>query len=174
MPDSVLTLIPNGGSEGWDRMGLGYDSLPIQFTPLNAGSTAGKSVMFSLTDAAVAGDISKIVIAYRVAASEAYGASSTVRGKTNTDGTDYETAPLVRAEADATWYYVDVTTNPATGLAWTWTDIDSLSSGIRVNVNYGGWLNLHQFKILVYYDPGVYEEESDVGGNVGISPGMIM
>ena len=155
-------------------MGLGYDGTPIGFNVYNAGGTAGKSVMFSLTDAAVAGDISKISISYRVAASEMYGASSTVRGKTNTDGTDYETAPIVRAEADPTWYYVDVATNPATGLAWTWDDIDSLSAGIRVNVNYGGWLNLYQFKILVYYDPGIYEEDSDAGGNVGISPGMVM
>ena len=171
MTDSVLSLVPNGGSDGWDQMGLGYDSLPIGFNVYNAGSTVGKTVMFSLTDAAVAGDISKIVIAYRVAASAMPWNPSTVYGQTKVNGTTYETAGIVRNVATPTWYYVDVAVNPATGVAWLWPEIDDLQAGMRVTTNYGGWLELYQYKIQVYYNPGTYEDTTSGGANVGISPG---
>ena len=168
MTDSVLTLYPNGGSAGWDQMGLGYDGDPIIWSVTSA---AGVSVMFSLQDAAVAGDISKIVIAQRIAASDQYGKSSTVYGQTKIDGTTYETAGIVRNVATPAWYYVDITANPATSVAWTWPEIDALQAGMRVTTNYGGWLYLYQYKVQVYYNPGTYEDASDGGANVGISPG---
>ena len=168
MTDSVLTLYPNGGSAGWDQMGLGYDTeYPITWSVMESG----KSVMFSLQDAAVAGDISKIVIAQRIAASDQYGKSSTVYGQTKIDGTTYETAGIVRNVATLTWYYVDVAVNPATSVAWLWPEIDALQAGLRVTTIYGGWLYLYQYKIQVYYNPGTYEDTSSSGANVGISPG---
>lgn len=168
MTDSVLTLYPNGGSAGWDQMGLGYDTEhPITWSVMESGD----SVMFSLQNAAVAGDISKIVIAQRIAASDQYGKSSTVYGQTKIDGTTYETAGIVRNVATPTWYYVDVAVNPATGVAWLWPEIDALQAGLRVTTIYGGWLYLYQYKIQVYYNPGTYEDTSSGGANVGISPG---
>ena len=168
MTDSVLTLYPNGGSTGWDQMGLGYDTTsPLIWTVFNSGY----SVMFSLQDAAVAGDISKIVIAQKIAASAEGGRESTVYGQTKINGTTYETAGIVRNVATPAWYYVDVAVNPATAAAWLWPEIDALQAGLRVMTNYGGWLNLYQYKIQVYYNPGTYSDTSSGGANVGISPG---
>ena len=167
MTDSVLTLYPNGGSAGWDQMGLGYDGDPITWNVYNSKT----AIMFSLGDAAVAGDISKIVIAQRIAASDQYGKSSTVYGQTKIDGTTYETAGIVRNVATPTWYYVNVAVNPATSVAWLWPEIDALQAGMRVVTNYGGWLYLYQYKIQVYYNPGTYSDTSSGGANVGISPG---
>jgi len=127
--------------------------------------------MFSLQDAAVAGDISKIVIAQRIAASDQFGRPSTVYGQTKIDGTTYETAGIVRNVATPTWYYVDVAVNPATGVAWLWPEIDVLQAGLRVKTEYDGWLKLYQYKIQVYYNPVTYEDTSSGGANVGISPG---
>ena len=171
MTDSVLSLVPNGGSTGWDQMGLGYDGDPITWSVYNSGT----SVMFSLQDAAVAGAISKIVIAQRIAASDQYGRSSAVYGQTKVNGTTYETAGIVRNVATPTWYYVDVAVNPATGVAWLWPEIDDLQAGMRVRTEYGGWLELYQYKIQVYYNPGTYEDTTSGRANVGISPGgMVM
>lgn len=167
MTDSVLTLYPNGGSTGWDWISLGYDGDPITWSVYESGD----SIMFSLQDAAVAGAISKIVIAQRIAASDQYGKSSTVYGQTKVEGTVYETAGIVRNVATPTWYYVDVTVNPATSAAWEWDEIDALQAGMRVTTNYGGWLYLYQYKIQVYYSPETYSDTTSGGANVGISPG---
>jgi hypothetical protein len=171
MTDSVLTLVPNGGSAGWDEMGLGYDGTPIIWTVYNSST----SVMFSLQDAAVAGAITKITVAQRIAASHEGGRESTVYCQTKVDGTTYETAGIVRNVATPAWYYVDIAVNPKTGVAWLWPEIDDLQAGMRVTTLYGGWLNLYQYKIQVYYNPGTYSDTSSGGANVGISPGgMVM
>ena len=171
MTDSVLTLVPNGGSAGWDRMGLGYDGTPIIWTVDNSET----SVMFSLQDAAVAGAITKITVAQRIAASDQYGRQSVVYCQTKVGGTVYETAGIVRNVATPAWYYVDIAVNPKTGVAWLWPEIDDLQAGMRVITLYGGWLNLYQYKIQVYYNPGTYSDTSSGGANVGISPGgMVM
>ena len=171
MTDSVLTLYPNGGSAGWDQMGLGYDGTPIIWTVDNSET----SVMFSLQDAAVAGAITKITVAQRIAASDQYGRQSVVYCQTKVDGTVYETAGIVRNVATPAWYYVDIAVNPKTGVAWLWPEIDDLQAGMRVTTLYGGWLNLYQYKIQVYYNPGTYSDTSSGGANVGISPGgMVM
>ena len=167
MTDSVLTLTLNGGSSGWETLCLGYDSTPTTWNVYNSGT----SVMYSLSDAAVAGDIAKIVLAQRIAASDQYGKSSTVYGQTKIDGVVYEMAGIVRNVATPTWYYVDIAVNPATSAAWTWPEIDALQAGMRVTTNYGGWLYLYQYKVQVYYNPGTYADTSDGGANVGISPG---
>ena len=170
MTDSVLSLVPNGGSTGWDQMGLGHDGTPITWSVYNSGT----SVMFSLQDAAVAGDISKIVIAQRIAASDQYGKSSTVYGQTKINGTTYETTGIVRNVATPTWYYVDVAVNPATGVAWLWPEIDDLQAGMRVTTNYGGWLELYQYKIQVYYNPGTYSDTTSGGANVCCPGGRVI
>jgi hypothetical protein len=171
MTESVLELLPTGGSAGWDQMCLGYDtSSPLNWTVYNSGN----SVNFSLQDAAVAGVISKIVIAYRVGCSEAYGKSSTVYGRMHVGGTYYETAGSVRAENDPTWYYVDVAVNPVTSAAWTWTEIDALEAGVRVTTAYGGWLNMYQYKAQVYYTPEAYVPPILVKGNPAIGCGSMI
>lgn len=167
MTDSVLTLTLNGGSPGWETLCLGYDSAPTTWSVYNSGT----AVMYSLSDAAVAGDISKIVLAQRISASDQSGRSSTVYGQTKIDGTVYETAGIVRNVATPTWYYVDIAVNPATSTAWTWPEIDALRAGMRVTTIYGGWLYLYQYKVQVYYNPGTYEDATSGGANVGISPG---
>jgi hypothetical protein len=173
MTESVLELIPTGGSIRWDQMGLGYDTtLPIMWSS-NADSS-GTSAIFSLQDAAVAGAISKIVIAYRVGSSEAFGKASTVYGRMHISGAYYETAGIVRAENDITWYYVDVAVNPATSAAWTWTQIDALEAGIKVTVLYGGWLNMYQFKIQVYYTPEAYVPPMLVKGSPACGCGSMI
>lgn len=171
MTESVLELIPNGGSAGWDRMCLGYDtSDPISWTVFNSDT----SVMFSLQDAAVAGDISKIVIAYRVAGDPEYGQGSTVYGRMHVYGAYYETAGVVRANSTPTWYYVDVTVNPATSAAWTWAEIDALEAGIRDTTIYGGWLRMYQFKVQVYYTPETYVAPTLVKGSPAVGCGSMI
>jgi hypothetical protein len=167
MTDSVLTLTLNGGSSGWDTLCLGYDSTPTRWNVYNSNY----AVMYSITDAAVAGDISKITLAQRISASDQYGEKSTVYGQTKIEGTVYETAGIVREVPTPTWYYVDIAVNPATSAAWTWPEIDALQVGMRVKVDYGGWLALYQYTVQVYYNPGTYEDTTSGGANVGISPG---
>lgn len=171
MTESVLEIVPTGGSTGWDQMCLGYDSSsPIGWTVYNSGY----SVCFSLQDAAVAGVISKIVIAYRVACSSAYGKSSTVYGKMHIGGSYYETAGIERGITTPTWYYVDVATNPATSSTWTWTEIDALEAGVKVTTNYGGWLFMYQYKVQVYYTPEAYVPPTLVKGSPAISCGSMI
>lgn len=170
MTDSVLSLVPNGGSAGWDQMGLGYDGDPITWSVYESGN----SIMFSLQNAAVAGTISKIVIAQRIAASHQYGRSSTVYGQTKINGTTYETTGIVRNVATPAWYYVDVAVNPATEVAWLWPEIDDLQAGLRVTTHYGGWLYLYQYKIQVYYNPGTYEDTTSGGANVCCPGGRVI
>jgi hypothetical protein len=171
MTESVLELIPTGGSTGWDQMGLGYDT--TQSIPWSS-SNSGTSVIFSLQDAAVAGVISKIVIACRVGCSEAFGKASTVYGRMHVSGAYYETAGSTRAENDPTWYYVDVAANPATSAAWTWAQIDALEAGIRVTTLYGGWLYMSQFKVQVYYTPEAYVPPMLVKGSPACGCGSMI
>lgn len=168
MTESVLTLLPNGGTDGWDRMILGYDSSPIVLTFY---SGEGKTALFSMTDAAVAGEISKITIAYRVSTNVTYGCVSMFYCITNTTGTNHETTGIVRSTEDPAWYYVDVTTNPETSAAWTWPDIDALQSGVRAVTSYGGQSKLYQFKVQVHYTPDTFEDVTGGGSNPGCSPG---
>lgn len=170
MTESVIELIPNGGSPGWDQMGLGYDGVPINWNVYNTGTY----VTFSLVDAAVAGVISKITIAYRTASSEAVGSPSTVECRMVIGGTAYYTAAVARNENDHTWYYVDVAVNPATSAAWTWAEIDALLAGIKVNVSYGGWLSMYQFKVQVTYTPEAYVPPMLVRGNVACGAGSMI
>lgn len=176
MTDSVLTLTTNGGTTGWDQMCLGYDGIPFFFTVTQSVLVVGQSsMMFSLSDAAVAGDISKIVIAYRAASNPQSGRESYVYCQTKVDGDVYETAGVVHSNATTTWYYMDIATNPATSQAWEWGEIDSLQAGMRCRVTYGGNIAIYQFKVQVYYEPDTYEDTTGGGANVGISPGgMVM
>lgn len=172
MTDSVLTLVPNGGTSGWDQMCLGYDGTPIAITVTQSLLVPGQSnMMFSLSDAAVAGDISKIVIAYRGQATLGEGRESWVYCQTKVGGTVYETAGVQQTSSVVIWYYVNIATNPATSAAWEWDEIDALQAGMRVRVPYGGGCNVRQFKVQVYYEPDTYEDTSGSSANVGISPG---
>ena len=166
MTTSVIELIPNGGSEGWDRMGLGYDtSNPIIWSVYHNYY----GVDFSLTDAAVAGVIDKITIAQSIITNA--GGSCTVKCRMWLNGTLYETTPTARGTG---WAYVDVAVSPATSAAWTWAEIDNLMAGIYVYVTYGATLSLCQFKVQVTYTPEAYVPPTLTKGSPAIGCGSMI
>lgn len=156
----MIELIPNGGSEKWEQMGLGYNTTnPIVWNIYHNYY----GVDFSLTDAAVAGVIDKITIAQSFITN--VGGSSTANCRMWLGGVLYETTPVTRGDG---WAYVDVTVSPATGVAWTWTEIDALLAGIYVYVTYGATLSLCQFKVQVTYTPEAYVPPMLTKGSAGI------
>lgn len=170
MTTSVIELLPNGGSSGWDRMCLGYDTTnPIAWSVF----FNDYPVDFSLGDSAVAGVIDKITVAQRIQSGTSYGYSQLVTTRLTIGGTVYSTAAVERKTA-LTWVYVDFTTSPATRSAWTWEEIDALYAGMSVHCNYGASLQLYQFKVQVTYTPEAYVPPTLVKGSPAIGCGSMI
>jgi hypothetical protein len=150
-------------------MGLGYDASPAISYPYSQTTEN----IFSIADAAVAGVISKITIAFRISCSEATGKNAIVYAKYQSGSTWVTLAGETVAENDPTWHYRDAALSP-TGLAWTWAEIDGLMAGVRATVVYGGWVNLLQFKVQVTYTPVAYVQPMKVWGNVAAGAGSMM
>jgi hypothetical protein len=146
MTTSVIDLLPAGGSAGWDQVILGYDTNGIGFP-----SNTTTDVIFSLTKPAVAGPISKITIAAVMAGSQA--AELAIVKISNVL---YGAGSITLNSLTHTWYYVDYALNPATGVAWTWDDMESLLAGIRVSLPYTRYMVLYQYKVQVTYTPAAY------------------
>jgi hypothetical protein len=174
MTDSVLSLIPTGGYTGWDSMGLGYDSsTPIQ---LQGAYTSAGNVLFSLQNTAVGGDISKITLRPYLVCYTPGGGSQTILGKVKLSGTTYTVGSIdISYSATPTLKSINVTENPATEDAWTWSDIDALMAGVYKAYYYAGWATLYRFSVAVSYAPGTYTSADEIIGGVGIAPGgMVM
>lgn len=169
MTTSVLELVPTGGSTGWDVLCTGYDASP----PLVFTVGYEQNVNFSLSDAAVAGVIDKITIAHKSEGSSSPGVNQTVRGRMLVDGTYYETADVSQKNSNA-WVYIDVAVNPKTSSAWLWPEIDALEAGIEVDVTFGGWLKLYQFKVQVTYTPEAYTPPMLIKGSPAIGCGSMI
>lgn len=169
MTTSVITLKATGGSAGWEQMGLGYDSSsPITHTPV---STIPDDI-FSWQDAAVAGVISKITINYRGAGNITAGREGHVRTAITIEGTTYYTAYVLQGAIAS--QAIDVAVNPATGVAWTWSEIDNLQAGLGYNITYAGWVSIYQCYITVTYTPEAYVPPMLTKGSPACGCGSMM
>ncbi len=169
MTTSVIELLPTGGTAGWDTICLGYDASP----PMVWTGGLGIKITISLGDAAVAGVIDKITIAAKCAANESYGVDQTIWGRMIIGGHEYLTATDIHPGGNA-WYNFDVTVNPATSAAWTWPEIDALQAGLEIDITFGGWLKLYQFKVQVTYTPEAYTPPMLVKGSPAIGCGSMI
>lgn len=82
------------------------------------------------------GTISSIKIYFRISISNAvnivYAKPSQKSGVTVTDGTEVSKTGVTTFETFSQTY----TTNPATGVAWTWDEIDALQIGVQLKADY--------------------------------------
>ena len=84
------------------------------------------------------------------------GTGANARGAIKTNGTVYETSNLNPVVGSYRGYNHIWTTNPDTGLAWTWTEIDNLQVGVTL-VSHNGYAALDdayctQIAIFIDYD----------------------
>lgn len=154
-------------------MGLEYDSpdpIALQGTYFSSGN-----VLFSMENAAVAGTISKITIKPYLRCYTPGGGSQNIYAKVKIGSTVYTPGNVsVSYATTPALHSLDIATNPKTGVAWTWEDIDDLLIGVYKQFLSGGWAYLYRFTATVTYNPGTYTPKSLAIGGVGISPGGMM
>lgn len=171
MTESVLTLYVDSGYTGWDNINNGYDGTPIIFNV----PTASIEATFGIQNAAVAGVISKVTLKHRIQGGFPGYYYVTDRSVLYTHGARYE-----YSHGFLTGYYEpiqtlseELATNPFTGAAWTWVEVDDMIAGIRLSIDWGTSCALYQYYVEVTYTPDVYTPSTLARGGPGIGCPMM-
>ena len=142
------------------------------------GASIDHRDLYVLEDLSLAGTINWIKVWMRIGNTS--GGGGYAKTAIKTEGSAYEGTPI---QSPASWtnYDTQYTTNPQTGVAWTWDDINDLQAG--VSLRGGGWLTgwgyrkpialsrpsgavtNYQMKLLVGESAGASGEAVDCGGN---------
>ena len=150
--ETALSKNGSGGSN-YDRVDeeVADDATTYVYTT----STIYKRDLYNLPAHSVgSGTINFIKIYFRVAASSFYGAFAKPvqkSGSTVTEGTEVSTYLTSYTTYSEQW-----NTNPATGVAWTWDDIDALQIGVALHGpgTYSAYCTQVYVEVNYTYNPG--------------------
>lgn len=101
-----------------------------------AGQTVGVTTlktMYNLADTALAGTINSVTAYARAKVGAGAGAVETLRILWRTYATDYESGDITVSRVAFTDYSEARATNPNTGAAWTWAEVNALQIGARAS-----------------------------------------
>jgi hypothetical protein len=157
---STTTLVPNGAptvNTGWPDNG---DNL---YTKVNTDDgdtsyiytpTANSKVSYPASDSGLStGTVYSVTVGYKIKSLDP--ATSTARTVVRTSSTDYTgfiddtiTDNTQYLEFKTIWYV-----NPATGVAWTWADVDGLQIGVE-KINTAGQRVTYIYALVTYIAAG--------------------
>ena len=148
----ITSQYPDSGAH-WDKV----DEVVADddTTYLYHYSESAKTDIYHLPAHSGNGVISSVVIYNR--AKEGTGAAGYLRIMHKTHGTLYE-SPYAELTTSWTTFYTTLTTNPSTGSAWTWAEIDALQIGTKTWVGTEGYsVVVTQVYVEVNYTPAEVE-----------------
>lgn len=147
-----LQQYPNSGNnyEKVDEATSDGDSTVVWTSDDYGGGVARKDLYNIPNHTTEAGTIQKIAVFYKTSRYPDLPDGEASAG-IKTGGTEYwETLHDVNLGLIYTLYSYEWTTNPNTGVAWTWADIDSLQIGVQLK-NTDSWIYCTQVYMVVYY-----------------------
>jgi hypothetical protein len=105
------------------------------------------------------GTITKVSVFVVAKKANAYCTNPFTQPLIKTGGTEYNGTQNMLS-TDYVIYSDDWTTNPNTGIAWTWADIDALQAGVRLDSigAVGCWSYCTQVYVVVYYNENINPE----------------
>ena len=149
----VIQLTPYGATYNWDCVD---DVTPDDnATYVYAALVAWQKDLYQLQDTSISGTINWINVWVRCSGASEWG---TPQGSTTlrTYDTDYNGSAF---NISSTWtnFYTQYSTNPYTGSAWTWAEINALQAGVQLySPNEKAMALCTQVYIEVNYTPRVY------------------
>jgi len=142
---TIMSEVPNTGEAHWQDVDDPPAS-PDDSTTYVLGK-GSEYDLYTLADTSIGlGTIDKIRVYIRI-----FGIpGDTAYSKIKTGGTEYNGA---NRNPTTTWttYYDEYTTNPKTGFAWTWSDINALQAGYYLNTSDDQYGRCTQVYVAVYY-----------------------
>jgi len=157
----TVTLSPNGAgsytqlSQFPSYPGSNYDKVDEttsdgDSTYVYTYSTSTQQDSYTFTDTSATGTINSVTI-YIVARATSSGTASTI---VRISGTPYYGSSNTLTTSYAS-YSTSYTLNPATSIAWTWSDVNSLDAGVRLATTggYGSTARCTQVYVVVNYTP---------------------
>ncbi|MHA1289722.1 MAG: glycoside hydrolase family 78 protein, partial [Candidatus Thorarchaeota archaeon] len=163
MSASTETLRPNGNGDVTD-LPYQYPDSGYHYDKVDDVSSDGDSTyvyrtvgtsdiydLYSLSDHTGSGLINsvKIYIVVRVIAGQDCNFKIVIK----TGGSVYKTNSIQHSTSTWTTYATEYTTNPQTGQAWTWAEIDSLQAGVGIICDWGEDGFCTQVYVVVDYTP---------------------
>jgi hypothetical protein len=145
----VIQLLPYGATYNWDCVD---DVTPDDNVTYVLSAGGWNKDLYQLQDTSIGGTINWIKIWVRCSGSSSSQGSTTLR----TYNRDYDGSAF---GIGASWtnYYTQYNTNPYTGSAWTWAEINALQAGVRLYASDIKYPTLcTQVYIEVDYTPRVY------------------
>lgn len=158
----ITSQYPSSGAhwEKVDEEAADEDTTYVQFTASEAEERQYATDLFNIPDPSLSGVIGRVTVFIRIKTQYPNAWSFPfVALKT------HDTIYAYEKNSSQTWvtHSQELTTNPNTGLAWTWAEIDALQIGVKLAGGVEQWSRCTQVYVEVDYTDVIEKSSSDAG-----------